>query len=264
MRSVLSVLTFTILSLSSLVAVAQVDDVGKDGLAQARKDSTQFLVDKKPPGTSQPVIEQGGYFVEQFKKDREVKGTKKIGPATVPFEGKVALADTDKKLIVCLEIANAMGNVAEEDGDHQSDMPAKWDEARKAVLEKLTTKNEKQKQAAMSDVERLAWEQFLEEWQKEALKAGENRFGDALIQAAYEIVKAGMDITTQQETVAQAAQAAASTGAGVVGTGAGAYARPGGYYHSDVIHERLMNGIYRRHHRRMNKITRIRARTGRY
>lgn len=78
----------------------------------------------------------------------------------------------------------------------------------------------------------------------------------ALHQSSYQILVFMNEIQVSNEASAGELPQNGGGSSESVGTSS----RTSGYHHADVIHERLMNGIYRRHNRHMNQIERITAR----
>lgn len=223
---------------TTFVCSAQDFDLSNAGLLKAAQESGKIIAENKP--TSERVLEPSTYFLDAFIKPR------KIGVKTFTMAG------TDNKLIVCNAIANAMLKVAKEKGDEvPATLLSEWIKAEQQVLASLAAENA-MKETAISPDERKVWEQFFEEWRNDVNRTNAARFKDALLQAAYEITKAGLDVQTAQE-------AAASTGAATparTGDGGGVVVSGSGY----PFHERRLNHIYRHHQRRMAKAAWIRAR----
>ena len=106
-----------------------------------------------------------------------------------------------------------------------------------------------------TDKTKLAWNEFVDEWQQEVTRVNPDRFQDALIQAGLIVTAVLLDYEKQH------IEAAMTTGArvgpsGSYGSGGGTYVGTSGYVptHAAVHHEKVMSRIYRRHDRRMGRI----------
>lgn len=216
------------------------------GKKAIRAAAEKFRDENKP--TSDRVIPEDDYFLRAFNTPRKHE------------DQTFTMAGSDDKVYIFWEIAKAMKKTANDHGNDPDKVIVEWEKARTEVMDKLSTPDQFTNRA-LYDHERAVWDQFLDQWEKDAKAAAPERFKDALNQAAYELVKRGLDVQTKQETLAKTSGPTREANSGA---SASASARPGGYYLSDVIHERMMNHIYRTHHRRMNRIIRIRARGGRY
>jgi hypothetical protein len=219
---------------------AQDFDLSNKGLLKAAQESGKIVAENKP--TSARVLEPSTYFLDAFNKPRKV-GTKTF-----------TMAGTDNKLIVCNALANAMLKLAKEKGQEvPATLQVEWVKTQQTLLDALAKENAK-KETAISENEKAVWQQFFDEWLNDVNKTDAALFKDALMQAAYEITKAGLDVQTAQEA---AARTGAATPAGASG-GAGSLSGSSGGY--SPHHERTMNRIYHHHERRMVRVERIRAR----
>ena len=106
-----------------------------------------------------------------------------------------------------------------------------------------------------TDKTKLAWNEFVDEWQQEVTRVNPDRFQEALIQAGLIVTAVLLDYEKQH------IEAAMTTGgrvgsSGSYGSGGGTYVGTSGYVptHAAVHHERVMSRIYRRHDRRMGRI----------
>jgi hypothetical protein len=234
------------------------DFSNKTLMAYAKKAAV-LVTDVQPSGD---LVLPVNYFHEAFRKEysvRPVNAAGVIDPAAEP--GLMSLTQDDKKLVVCTMLAEAMLTVAKPPDQTSAQYLAAWIAVEPAVLEYKTKKG-----IPLLDVRiKQAWQQFLVEWREKVLVTDSNRFGDALRQAAYSLVRTGLDIEKEHVDRVLAGTASPAGGSGLGGTssvltGSGGSVVVGGYRHVDVHHERMMNGIYRRHDHRMYKIDRIRAR----
>lgn len=105
-----------------------------------------------------------------------------------------------------------------------------------------------------TDKTKLAWNEFVDEWQQEVTRAQPDRFQEALIQAGLIVTAVLLDYEKQHIEAAMTTGSRVGT-SGSMGTG-GTYVGTGGYVptHAAVHHERVMSRIYRRHDRRMARI----------
>jgi hypothetical protein len=106
-----------------------------------------------------------------------------------------------------------------------------------------------------TDKTKLAWNEFVDEWQQEVTRVAPDRFQEALIQAGLIVTAVLLDYEKQH------IEAAMTTGGRVgpsrtSGASGGTYVGTSGYVptHAAVHHERVMSRIYRRHDRRMARI----------
>jgi len=106
-----------------------------------------------------------------------------------------------------------------------------------------------------TDKTKLAWNEFVDEWQQEVTRVAPERFQEALIQAGLIVTAVLLDYEKQH------IEAAMTTGGRVGPSGSsssrgGTYVGTSGYVptHAAVHHERVMSRIYRRHDRRMGRI----------
>lgn len=223
-------------------ADASGDRFSNAALTKAKADLTNIATHNVP--ASDPVLSPSDYFLEKFRKEYPVA------------DGKLTLAGTNRKLMVCLEVAQAMLAVANQPSNPEpaaEKYQLDWKTKEEQLISALTAPDMFE-DTMITPRERQAWEQFLAEWREDVMVAAPTRFKDALLQAAYAIAKAGLDIQSAQETEARSTGAFSSTSAAGVAGGQGS---AGGYY---PFHERRMNWIYHHHEIRMNKVERIRAR----
>lgn len=108
-----------------------------------------------------------------------------------------------------------------------------------------------------TDKTKLAWNEFVDEWQQEVTRIAPERFHEALVQAGLIVTAVLLDYEKQHIEAAMTTGARPSPGgSGTYGSGGGTYVGTGGYVptHAAVHHERVMSRIYRRHDRRMARI----------
>jgi hypothetical protein len=105
-----------------------------------------------------------------------------------------------------------------------------------------------------TDKTKLAWNEFVDEWQQEVTRVAPDRFQEALIQAGLIVTAVLLDYEKQHIEAAMTTGGPARRG-GTMTTG-GTYVGTGGYVptHAAAHHERVMSRIYRRHDRRMARI----------
>lgn len=232
-------------------------DFSNKTLREYAKKAAVHVTDVQPSGE---LVLPVNYFQEAFRKEYKVQTLKADGTPDLDAEaGSLSLTQDDKTVVICTMLAEAMLAVAKPDGQTSGQHLVSWLAAEPKVLDYKTKKG-----IPLLDVRmKQAWQQFLKEWREKVLaKEESNRFRDALRQAAYSLVRTGLDIEKEHVDRVLAGTATLSGGPGGGGpstTSAGAGGGRG-YHHVDVHHEHLMNGIYRRHDRRMYKIERIQAR----
>lgn len=232
-------------------------------LIAAAQKAAKMVVEIEPTGD---VVLPLTYFQEAFNKPQtvptlDIDGNPQFNPDGTPRVSKLPLTTTVKKLVVCTTVAEAMLDVAKPDGLTSQQYLQNW-----MVRERTVLGTKFGNEPMLQDDMKRAWQAFFDDWRAAVLKADatSSRFRDALRQAAYAIVRVGLDI--EQDHINKVLQGTAtptgSRAAVVVSTAA--YSIPSGtarsYHHAEVMHERLMNGIYRRHYRNMSKIERIQVR----
>jgi hypothetical protein len=107
-----------------------------------------------------------------------------------------------------------------------------------------------------TDKTKLAWNEFVDEWQQEVTRVAPERFQEALVQAGLIVTAVLLDYEKQHIEAAMTTGGRVGTsGTGTSGSG-GSYVGTSGYVptHAAVHHERVMSRIYRRHDRRMVRI----------
>ncbi len=219
------------------------DRFSNAALTKAKADLTNIATHNVP--ASDPVLSPPTYFLDKFRKEYPVA------------DGKLTLGGTNRKLMVCLAVANAMLEVANQPSNPEpaaEKYQLDWKAREEQLIIELTAPDMFE-DTMITARERQAWEQFLVAWREDVMVAAPLRFKDALLQAAHAIAKAGLDIQSAQETEARAQGAFSSTSSAV--SGAGGLGSVGGYH---PHHERKMNWIYHHHEIQMNRIERIRAR----
>lgn len=246
---------YRLLVVSVLVAIASFangacaqdkPDLTNAGQAKAKRDALEWLAKNKP---THPLIVPDQIIRTNFDKD-DYDWSYPARGEEEGDEGKGGWRSITYKYHVVNELRQAMVEAAQAAEDKVFEV---WVDKEAALKKKLLEQKHPDK-----DPEILG--AFLTDWFDEATKATKDDgalFKRALLQGAYQITQVVLDVQADQEREAgsRSGTGSPSSGTGTAGTGV-----VGGYYHSDVIHERLMNGIYRRHNRRMNQITRIRAR----
>jgi hypothetical protein len=135
--------------------------------------------------------------------------------------------------------------VAGADGDSQQAMSA-WLSQKPKFLAAMDAYGQ-------TDKTKLAWNEFVDEWQQEVTRVNPDRFQEALIQAGLIVTAVLLDYEKQH------IEAAMTTGGRVGPSGSTSgttYVGTSGYVptHAALHHERVMSRIYRRHDRRMVRI----------
>ena len=242
---------FLLTSLLPWVAQAQDDALSNEKLAAAKK-AALLLVETEPTGD---LVLPLNYFVEQFRKEYPVLGPdgKPIVNPVTKKPATLALTNEDKPILVATMFAEAMLEVAKPDDLTSAQYVAAWVPKEKELLATKVGQVD-----LLTDRQRQVWQQFLTEWRDKVLATDEGRFRDALRQAAYSLARVALNVEQDHVNRVLAGTSAPTGGVGSDGTGTGGYV--GSAHHAAVMHERLMNGIYRRHDRRMYKIERSRAR----
>lgn len=269
MTAVLRPMLGLVVAIGLLVARAQAQeprqlDFSNQGLINAALTAKEIVDSMEQTGET--FVVPADYFLSQFQKEFTVVVKNSAGEIQVdeqtrmPIKASLPLTGTDKKLVVCVLAAEAMLAAAGPDDLSTSEYLAAWEARQKEFLdlqideEPLLDLNQKQ-----------AWQQFLDEWREMVLQTDSTRIRDALRQAAYSIVRVGLDI--EQEHIDRVLRGLTTPSGerddrgltlttGVVTSGT--YYGP--YSHATVFHERRMGHIYRHHERRMYKIQRIRSR----
>jgi hypothetical protein len=218
-------------------------DFSNKGLKTAKEDAAKFFASNKPE--SPTVLSPASYFLDKLKKNYQTSG------------GKFAMAGTKRKLLAANAVALTMFRFANE---QSADSPPEkisgdWVATEQQLFAVLTKKDEFD-DSVLTDNEKQVWQQFLKEWREDVIKNAPTRFKDALLQAAYEITKAGLEIQTEQEMRASTGQAA-PTGGADNGANAGGQSTSAGAH---PFHERRMNWIYHHHDVRMARAQRISGR----
>jgi len=235
-------------------------DLSNEGLRQSKADAEakakELLANTKASGST--LVLAVDYFSKKFDESLSVPGFDliKLQPKTTTIPKK--LADMDKKVIQCLLVAEEMLLAAEVSEDHINE----WNRRLTDVL-KTTGKDGKSRVFSPLSSEDAYWKTFLDNWQNDVIKKDSARFRDALRQAAYSILRVGLDIENEQiRKVLEGKSTPVGGGGGGGGGTISGFSSSSQYSssHADVWHERMMNGIYRRHYRNMNKIDRITAR----
>ena len=225
-------------------ASRDVDPFSNAGLAKTRQEALDFIA-KKVPKTD-PVLSPPEYFINKFSKLYQTTG------------GKFTLAGTKAKLLACMEVARAMDEIGSQEGNPvptPQSLLADWTVREGILLSKLGEKSEATfDRSILTDNELQAWKQFLQEWREDVSRSNPERFKDALLQAAYQIVKAGLEIQTAQERAAASGELPARSSSNGDGSGNGI----GGT--SFPFHERRMNKIIHHYERRASRAALIRAR----
>ena len=186
------------------------------------------------------VLADGEYFLKAFKSDRQLSsGHKLVAGNQIVWKLLETVREHGEKPVTQLRDA--------------------WIDAQKELLVGLTKEDPVTEAVILQPEEGKAWKSFLDQWRVDAMKADPSRLRTAMIQAAHEIDKALQGIQREQEASALGAGGRLVTRNGAASRRYGGSSSYGATI-SDVMHERLMNGIYRSHQRRMNRILRIRGR----
>jgi hypothetical protein len=238
-------------AIASLLNDLYAQDISSAATFKAAKEMADYVA-LGFPAEGAEIIADKAYFLDKFNKDYDVTG------------GKLRLAGTKKKYLVCNEVAKAMIKFAQATTQTDPELiQADW-VAASAVLSSELTKLNAAGISFQTKLENELWQKFLNEWLDDVKKRDKKPtiFKQALYQAAFEIRKSALGIQASQDKEAGSKQAvgSATTSSGSSsGGGAGATAA-GGYHRADVFHARVMSGIYRHHNRHMNQIERITAR----
>ena len=241
---------FAIMAVMCLSGSAHAQGNFEERQAKARIEAIEFLADasKKP---TPPLVLQDETIVRLFDtdyvfdipklddEDPELKN-QKFRMRSITFLGSIN--DLRKTM---LETAK---------GDASPNMQLTWQKNRTALAERVFKTTRK---------DGVLMSLFLKDWLIEVHKVIQDdpvRFKLALEQAAYQITAVALNIQITGEKEAAAKSRLGSGSDGGSGSGNATAGTSGGYYHSDVIHARMMSSISRRHNRHMNQIERISAR----
>ena len=236
------------------LAAASAQEFSNDALRAYAKKAAVLVTDMQPTGD--PVLAVN-YFLEAFRNEYKVLPLRADGTLDQDAEpATLSITQDDKKLVVCTLLAETMLEVAQPDDQTPAQYLGTWITAEGKVLDLAVDKQ------PLLDVRiKQAWRQMLLEWRDKAVAKDSDRFRDALRQAAYSLVRAGLDIEKEHVDRVLAGNATPAGGSGGSGSAMSSLGYSSyGFHHVDVHHERMMNGIYRRHDRRMYKIDRIQAR----
>ena len=256
-KNVLLLLALT----AGLVGIARgqqpLDDFSNDGLIKAKLRANELVKTIQPSGDT--FVLPADYFLKRFTKEYEFPTVNPLTGAPVPGApvSRLGLANTDKKVLICTIVAEGMLEVAALERAAPADYVSAWMAKQRAILDFQN----KDKIPLMDRAQKTVWELFFKEWIDDVINVDPARFRDALRQAAYSILRVGLDKEQEQiDKVLKGGATPSGTPSAAAATSLIAGGYVGSYHHSTVVHERLMNGIYRRHDRRMYKIERIQAR----
>lgn len=245
---------------SSTIGAEQID-LSNAGLNKAKADATELL--KNAPDTGDPVLSVD-YFLTELSKETDVEKEDPANPAK-RVKSKLSINSAPLKVVQCLVIARQMLLTAQPSLPTQGDYLTAWHGRHADLL--MTTglppkAPGKLPDNVFSDLtgEKDYWSKFLTKWETDAITKDATNFRLALQQAAYSILRVGLDKEKAQvDAVLNGGGTPSGGNRSVSGSGSGGSSSRS-YHYSDVIHERLMNGIYRRHYRINNRITRVVAR----
>jgi hypothetical protein len=167
-------------------AIATDDPFSNASLLKSREEAIQLFVKNRP--ITPPVLQPPSYFLEKFKKNYETP------------DGTLTLAGTKHKLLATNAVAKAMLECA--DATAQVEAPPEkvfgdWVFKERQLVVQLTKTNQAG-ESILSKMETIAWKQFLKEWRDDAYGSAPERFVEAMRQAAYEIIKAGLEVEAGQ------------------------------------------------------------------
>jgi hypothetical protein len=172
--------------------LVKVDPFSIAGLEKAKQEALDLISKRRRAGKM--VLGPDSYFIDKWRKRYQTDN----GPLT--------LAHTRHKILVCNRIANAMQEIATQGAD-AAKMQADWIVRLPQLLAELK-KEDDNSNSYLDNQEGQVWQQFLDEWRNDVVNKAPRRFKDALIEAAYQITKAGLGIETARDQVAAASAAA--------------------------------------------------------
>ncbi len=236
-------------------------DVSNAGQAKSKQETLAWLAANKPTA---PLIVPDVFFTAKFDQTYtfDIPANPPLMPVAQPgSKATLRGAGTIYKYHVAKELRDTMLAIAASPAENVFDL---WlNDKEPELYAKL---GKPPFPASVSPVIRL----FLKDWYDEVMKsvnlendetAKTTKFKEALKQAAYQFTSTAVDFQKKDEAItASKAVVGSSVETSLRGAGSPPTGSTGGYHFADVVHERLMNGIYRRHNRNMNKIERIRAR----
>jgi hypothetical protein len=235
-RSVI-VLVTPLVSVALLVCgLAAGQDLTNDELKTAFKEAVGTLEAQAPAG--EQVLRED-YFRDKFKEAHQV--TAAAGTTTL------TMRDSQRLVLAVNEVAKAMLAVAGEERATSALYQSAWSTAEPDLLKRLGGPPDGK--VLLTPNLQAIWLKFLQEWRAEVVRVAPDRFRDALRQAAYSLLRIGLD--TEDEWIKKVQEGgfvAAPVGGAPVGTGYVGGASP---YYPWMYHRhyRIMNRIERHHYR---------------
>jgi len=202
-------------------------------LKAATKEAASLLESKVDAGE---LVLREDFFKDKFSELHEFAGA-----AGAPKK-KFTLRDTNPFLITLTEVAKSMLKVAEPDRANSAAYLAAWVEEEKALMAKM---GPPPGIGVAPDLIKV-WEVFFETWRGDVARLQPDQFRNALRQAAYSILRLGLDIEADWiKRVREQGNIATSTAAGSASDSGGTYVD-----HGHHRHYRIMRRIERHHYRR--------------
>jgi hypothetical protein len=210
-------------------------DLNADQLKAATKEAAGRLEAKVDTG---PLVLREDYFKDKFNEPHTIQT-----PAGVP--AKLTLRDSQRLVLAVNEVAKAMLKVAEPDRTSAVQYRSAWLEEEKVLIQRLASG---EGPVLLTPNLVQIWGEFFDGWETEVVRLAPDRFRDALRQAAYSLLRLGLDIEEDWiKTVRESGNAAAAgmqmTSASAAGPLEDRY--PWMYYR----HYRIMNRIERHSYR---------------
>lgn len=161
-----------------------------------------------------------------------------IDKSSKAYVQKLTIRDDQQKLVTAAVVADGMLTVAKKDHDKQIDYLNDWIAEEQLMLKRMTFQTPDQAKV---------WSEFLKEWRNEVIRLNSDRFRDALIQAAYSILRVAKGVEEQhvknaRDRIAKGGGATST----INSTGASAAGR---YPHIYRRHTRIMLRIHRHYSR---------------
>ncbi|MBC7856968.1 MAG: hypothetical protein IAF94_26360 [Pirellulaceae bacterium] len=238
-RNILALSTCTwILSLS--VSLAQNENVK---LSPVHREALLALEQKVETGD---LVLREDYFRDKFKELHEFPGPPPAPPAPPQIQ-KLTLRDTLEFLKTINEVSKAMLNAAKPDRNSSDAYQTAWLEEESAILARMGDISPTFVPDLGQGSERLQiWTTFLRDWRADVVRQNPDRFRDALRQAAYSMLRLGLDIEDGWiKAVREQGNIAVAADTGTYSS-VGASSSYGGHHR----HYRIMRRIERHHYRR--------------
>jgi hypothetical protein len=242
-RRFIAALVLALATVPAAVApvISRGQELTADQLKAVTKTAAAMLERKVETG---PLVLREDYFKDKFNEPHTIQSD--AGPA------KLTLRDSQRLVLAVTEVAAAMLSVAEPDRASAAQYQSAWVDAEQVVLARL---GDVEGPVVLTPNLVGVWRTFLAEWRAEVVRLAPDRFRDALRQAAYSLLRLGLDIEDEWiQTVRDQGTAAAAGGpyapASAAGPGAVDYwSPPLAYPHVYRRHYRIMNRIHRHHYR---------------